>query len=82
MVFFTVTSRAQSVPAATLEVLRGAEMVAQIPVGLDPPDARGTIRQLTQLPIAALPAGDYLLRLIVSSGEERQFREAQVRLSE
>jgi VWFA-related protein len=78
--FFTIAVKSRSVPAATLEVVRGAEVIASIPVPLDPPDARGTIRQIAQVPSAALPAGDYLLRLVVSSGEERHIREAQIRL--
>jgi len=79
--FFSLAFKPPSAPTATIEVLRGAETVARIPVPLDPPDARGTIRQLAQLPIAALSAGDYLLRLVVSSGEERHIREAQIRLT-
>jgi hypothetical protein len=80
--FFVVSSKSKAVPTATLEVLFDGRVLASLPVALDAPDAHGTIRQLAQLPTDALPAGDYVLRLAVSTGGERQVREAQVRLSQ
>jgi VWFA-related protein len=80
--FFVMSSKSKALPAATLEVVLGDKVLASLPVALDAPDAHGTIRQLAQLPTAALPAADYLLRLAIHVGGERQVREAQVRLSE
>ncbi len=80
--FFVVSSKSRAIPSATLELLLGGEVLARIAVALDAPDGHGTIRQLAQLPTGALGAGDYVLRLTVSAGHERQVREAQVRLTE
>jgi hypothetical protein len=79
--FFVTSSKSKAVPTATLEVLVGENVLASLPVVLDAPDVHGTIRQLTQLPTDPLPPGDYVLRLVVSAGGERQIREAQVRLT-
>jgi hypothetical protein len=80
--FFVTSSKSKAAPTATLEVLLGDKVLASLPVALDPPDAHGTIRQLARLPSDALATGDYVLRLAVSAGAERQIREAQVRLTE
>jgi hypothetical protein len=82
MLFFVMSSKSKAVPKATLEVLRGDTVLAILPVALDAADAHGTIGQLARLPTDAFPAGDYVLRLDVSAGGERQIRETQVRLTE
>jgi VWFA-related protein len=79
--FFALSSKPNAMPTAALDVLLGDKVLASVPVPLDTPDTHGTIRQLTQLPTAALPTGDYALRLTVSAAGERQVREAKLRLT-
>jgi VWFA-related protein len=80
--FFVTSSKSKAVPMATLELLVGDKVLATLPVALDAPDAHGTVHQLAQFPTDALPPDDYVLRLVVGAGGERQIREAQVRLTQ
>jgi hypothetical protein len=62
-------------PSATLEVLRGAEVVARSPVALPQPDTSGRIAHVAQVPLDALPPGRYTLRLTVTHGNQKEVRE-------
>ena len=62
-------------PSATLEVLRGAEVVARSPVALPQPDTSGRIAHVAQVPLDALPPGRYTLRLTVTQGNQKEVRE-------
>ena len=78
--FFAIAASPPGPSAATLEIERAGQTLAALPIELDPADATGRIRQLARLPTAALAAGDYTLRLIVTHGGERALREAHFRL--
>ena len=45
-------------PTATLELLQAGQVLAQIPLPLDKPDATGRLIQTSRLPSAAIPPGD------------------------
>jgi VWFA-related protein len=66
-------------PSATLQLLRTGALVAEAPLSLPPADADGSIKSVGQIPIAHLAPSDYLLRVIVTSGDHRQVREAAFR---
>lgn len=76
--YFDVSAKATDGITATLEVIRGSESIAALPVPLDAPDTTGRIRQLAGLPMATLQPGLYTLRLTVLQGVTRQVREANV----
>jgi VWFA-related protein len=62
-------------PRATLEMLRGEEVVSRSPVALPKPDTGGRIAHVAQVPLDALPPGRYTLRLTVTQGNQKEVRE-------
>jgi len=76
--YFDVSAKRTDGITATLEVIRGSESIAALPVPLDAPDITGRIRQLVGLPTAALQPDLYTLRLTVLQGLTRQVRDAIV----
>jgi VWFA-related protein len=79
--FLTVVPVAGRTPSAELELLRGAEALAKVPLNFDSPVA-GRIQQLWRVPIDRLELGDYRFRVTVADGGEREVREASVRVVE
>ena len=69
-------------PSATLALLRNGQPVATLPLPLQAPDARGVIDNTAQLPLEALPAGDFTLRLIVKGAGDEVVREVSFRVVE
>lgn len=67
-------------PTASLVLLKNHQSVASVPLPFAAPDAHGVIDHTAQLPLDALPAGEFVLRLIVKSGSDEIVREAQVRI--
>jgi VWFA-related protein len=63
------------VPAATLELAREGQVLAQSAVTLPAADASGRIAHVAQVPVDALAPGKYTLRLVVQQGERREIRE-------
>ena len=61
-------------PKATVEILHEGHRLAQFPVTLSPPDTRGRIQHLGGLNLAALGAGTYELRIMVSDNQSLQSR--------
>lgn len=76
--YFDVSAKTAEGVTARLEVIRGSEAIAALPVPLDAPDTTGRIRQLAGLPMATLQPGLYTLRLTVLQGVTRQVRETNV----
>lgn len=79
-IFVTLQLAPGSTPQARLDVLRGDQSVASIPIVLETPDAGGRLQQLAQMPVAPLTAGDYTLRLVLTHEGRREVREASFRL--
>jgi hypothetical protein len=75
--FLTVVPVAGRTPSAELELLRGAETLAKVPLTFDVP-ANGRIQQLWRVPIDRLEPGDYTFRVIVADGSNRELRETSV----
>jgi VWFA-related protein len=76
--YFDVSAKTTDGITATLEVIRGSESIAALPVPLDAPDTTGRIRQLVGLPTTTLQPDLYTLRLTVSQGSTRHVRDASV----
>jgi hypothetical protein len=66
-------------PSAELELLRGAEALAKVPLNVDAP-VNGRIQQLWRVPIDTLEPGDYTFRVVVADGRGREVRETSVRV--
>jgi hypothetical protein len=79
--YFVVAPRPPARPTITLEVIRDGGIIARLPVGLDPAQSTGDIRQLLQLPLSALPAGRYTLRLLVEEAGSTATREAVLEIT-
>ena len=75
--FMTVDPAPGSAPAATLEILqKEGPALAQLPMELSKPDAAGRISHVGKLPLASFPAGQYVLRVTVSQGPQKEARDA------
>jgi VWFA-related protein len=77
--FLTVVPVAGRTPSAELELLRGAEALAKVPLNFDAP-VNGRIQQLWRVPIDTLEPGDYTFRVVVADGQGREVRETSVRV--
>ena len=78
---FTARSGDQPPREATLELVRGTETVRRARVPLPPPDADGQWRVVSGLPIAGVPPGAYVLRLLLDDGQSFETRTAEVTLA-
>jgi hypothetical protein len=74
--FMTVDPAAGSAPTAALEILQKGQSLAQLPMELSKPDPAGRIAHAGQLPLASFPVGDYVLRVTISQGAQKEAREA------
>ena len=80
--FFTVyPGVAGTKPEAILELMNNGQLLAQVPLQLDAPDASGRIQQVGRLPLDALAPGTYELRAIVKQGSEQVFRAATLHIA-
>jgi VWFA-related protein len=61
-------------PTATLELLQKGQPLAQLPLPLDKPDSTGRLLQVSRLPSAAIPPGNYELRITVIAGAGKSVR--------
>jgi VWFA-related protein len=66
----------------TIEVQQGGKVVASSVVDLAAPDATGRIQHAGTLPIKALAAGDYTLKVSVSDGGQSESRMASFTVTE
>jgi VWFA-related protein len=71
-----------TVPGATLTLLRNGQAATTLPLPLPAPDAQRVIDYTAQLPLVALPVGDFVLRLVVQGVGDEVAREAPLRVVE
>jgi VWFA-related protein len=69
-------------PTATLELLQAGQVLAQIPLPLDKPDAAGRILQTSRLPSAAIPPGTYEMRITIAAGSGKSARSTELAIVE
>ena len=69
-------------PSATLVLLRNGQAAATLPLPLPAPDAQGVIDHSAQLPLEALPLGDFTFRLVVKGAGDEVVREVPLRVVE
>jgi hypothetical protein len=81
--YFTVyLPDGSAAPSAVLELLRNAEVMAQVPLTLDAVDAHRRIQQVSRIPIDQLQAGTYELRVVVRDGQAAVNKTAQFRIAD
>lgn len=78
--FFTVYPAKGGTPQAFLEVLQNGAALAKLPLPLNEPDSAGRIQQVSRVATAALSAGTYDLRLVVTQGQQQISRSTIVRI--
>ena len=80
--FFTAYpgTDAQSPLSGTIELLQNANVVARSALQLAAADADGRVQQLSRIPIEALPAGEYQLRILVTQGKRTVSRSTEFRI--
>jgi hypothetical protein len=78
--FFTAYPGTGSKPQATLEVLQNGARLATLPLTLSEPDGSGRIQHVSRLPIGALAAGTYDLRVVITDGRQQISRSAIFRI--
>jgi VWFA-related protein len=66
---------------ATLAVVRDRQTVVTAPVTMSAPGADGFTKQLVRLPLPALAAGEYTVRLELTDGQNRASRYARLTLA-
>jgi hypothetical protein len=69
-------------PQADVEIVAGDRSVATLTLKADKADSMGRWSVFGQLPLATVPAGEYLLRLGVTAEGQRIVREAAFRIVE
>lgn len=80
--FLTVYPAKGAKAEARLELVQNERTLAALPLPLDQPDSAGRIQQVSRLPTAALPAGTYDLRVIITQGTQQIVRSTLIRLIE
>jgi VWFA-related protein len=65
---------------ATLELMQNAKPVAQVPLQLAAADGMGRIQQVSRIPVDALTAGSYELRVTVHQGRTSVSQSAPFRI--
>ncbi len=73
---------AAAAPTATLELLQAGQVLAQIPLPLDKPDATGRLIQTSRLPSAAIPPGTYELRVTIAAGSAKSMRSTGLTITD
>jgi hypothetical protein len=69
-------------PSATLDLLANGRELASVPLQLDEPDAQRRIQQVGRIPIEALAAGSYELRINVQQGNTQVAETALFRIAD
>jgi VWFA-related protein len=77
-----VVEAAAPAPSATLELLQKGQSLAQLPLPLDKPDEKGRLLQVGRLPSAAIPPGQYELRITITAGSNKISRSTALVLVE
>ena len=77
-----VIDTAPPAPSATLELLQKGQSLAQLPLPLDKPDEKGRLLQVSRLPSAAIPPGQYELRITITAGTTKVARSTPLTIVE
>jgi VWFA-related protein len=75
-----VVAPGTAAPTAALQLLQNGQKLAEIPLPLDKPAADGRLLQVSRLPTAAIPAGTYDMKVVVTAGAARAERGTTVTL--
>jgi VWFA-related protein len=73
--YFVATVPSGPAPQAEIEIVQDGRTVARAPVPFPAPGSSGRIEHIIQLPLEALSAGAYAVRLIVIAGRARETSE-------
>jgi hypothetical protein len=68
-------------PTGVLQILRGGQKLAELPLPLDKPGADGRLLQTARLPSAAIPPGTYDFKVIITVGGAKVERTTTVTLT-
>jgi VWFA-related protein len=68
-------------PTATIELLNNGQLLAKAPLQLAAPDPTGHIKQVSRIPIEALTAGAYELKVSVQQGSQTASRALSFRVA-
>ena len=78
---FFYTAHAGGRPlSGLLEVLRGEQAIAKVPLTAPAADATGRVQHVARLPLTSLPDGAYALRLTVNDGVSEESRRAEFQI--
>ena len=79
--YFVVYPAKDGTPAATLSLLSAGKPLAEVPLELGAPDAKGRIPQVSRIPLDALQPGTYELRVAVKQGTQTAAQGMTFRLA-
>jgi VWFA-related protein len=68
--FVVYPAKTGGVPTATLSLISSGKVLAEVPIELAAPDAKGRIPQVSRIPVEAIPPGTYELRVAVKQGTQ------------
>jgi VWFA-related protein len=80
--FLTIYPAKGPRPEARLELWQNGRPLAKLPLPLDQADSTGRIQQVSRLPIGAVSAGTYDLRVVVTQGSQQIVRSTMLRIVE
>lgn len=79
--FIVYPGAGQGETSATLAILSSGTLLAEAPLQLAAPDARGRITQVSRIPLGSLPPGTYELRVSVKQGSRAAVQGLTFRLT-
>ena len=79
--YFVVYPAKGGTPTATLSLLSAGKPLAEVPLELSAPDAKGRIPQVSRIPLDALQPGTYELRVAVKQGTQTAAQGLTFRLA-
>ena len=79
--YFVVYPAKDGTPTATLSLLSAGKPLAEVPLELAAPDAKGRIPQVSRIPLDALQPGTYELRVAVKQGTQTAAQGLTFRLA-
>ncbi len=79
--FIVYPAKAGSAPSATLSLVSSGKVLAEAPLELAAPDAKGRIPQVSRIPLASLAPGTYELRIAVKQGTQTAAQGLTFRLA-
>ena len=79
--YFVVYPTKEGAPTATLSLVSSGKVLAEAPLELAAPDAKGRIPQVSRIPVEALAPGTYELRIAVKQGAQTAAQGMTFRLA-